>query len=127
MFFEFVGISGSSVSISVIDRTSVVIKCTFAFRYTVYAPVLDRLHVCPSAYYIQTDTRVQYLDARSQCACTIDRTSITMECTSRLLHSCTFFAYAGSHLLALERISAICTSKPEAGKYIVFFFVFLLF
>jgi hypothetical protein len=78
-------------------------------------PVLD----CTRAF--QTDAQVQSLDARAQCALTLDRTSMVIERTNRLLNSCT-------HTLdrivpSLERISAINCNRPEAAKYKVFDFL----
>jgi hypothetical protein len=124
VFFEFVGISRISVSVSAIDHTSVTIDRTATFRCSVCVPALDRLQVRGSAYQSQTDSRAQSLDARVQCALTIDHTYIAIECTSRLLHLC--MPMLDRTVPALECISTVSTSKLEVAKYIVFFFFWFI-
>jgi hypothetical protein len=75
---------------------------------------LNRTHA------FQINARVQSLDARAQCALTLDRASVVIECTSRLLNSCT---HTLNHIVpTLERISTISSNRPEAAKYKVFDF-----
>jgi hypothetical protein len=120
VFFEFVGISRISISVSAIDHTFVMIDRTTTFRCSVCVPALDRLQLRASAYQSQTDSRAQSLDARVQCALTIDHTYIAIECTSRLLHLC--MPMLDRTIPVLECISTVSTSKLEVAKYIVFYF-----
>jgi uncharacterized membrane protein YidH (DUF202 family) len=83
-------------------------------------PALDILQLRVSAHQTQIDARAQSLDARVQCALTIDRTFVAIERTSRLLYSSMFTL--DHTLLALERISTISNNKPEAPKYSIFNF-----
>jgi hypothetical protein len=118
--FEFVEVSGFSVFVSAIERSLLALEHTPALCCTVCVLALDRLQLRASTHQTQIDAHVQFLDARAQCALTIDGTSIVIEHTSKLLHSCTLTL---DHTLpALEHISAVNSNKPKAAKYSIFDF-----
>ena len=62
-----------------------------------------------------TVPQLHMIDTRAQCAFMLDRTSVAIECTSRLLISCTLTI--DRTLLALERTSANCTKTDQHLKF----------
>jgi hypothetical protein len=107
VFLSLLKFLGVSVFVSAIERSLLALEHTLALCCIVCASTLDKLQLHVSAHETKTDTRAQY-------ALTINRTSVTIKCTSVLLHSCTLML--DRTLPALERISAVSTNKPEAAK-----------
>ena len=104
------------VSVSAIDRTSVAIERTFAFRCIVCALALDRLNVRASAY-----------QTRPTLECSLWTLVCNALVRSSALASCFTFARLCS-VPTLEHISAVSTNKREAAIYsffIIFFYCYL--
>jgi hypothetical protein len=71
-------------------------------------------------------TRADIRPTVLQCTFNLNRTSIAIERTSKLLYSCTLMI--NHPLPALKHFSIVNSNKPEAAKYLVFnFFVLFLF
>jgi hypothetical protein len=107
----------NSVFVRAIEHKLLTLECTHAFCCTVCALALDSFQLRASAHHT---------DARAQCTFKLDRTSVAIECTNRILNSC--MLTLDCTVLVLELIFAVNSSKPEAAKYKVFdFFGLLLF
>jgi hypothetical protein len=111
----------NSISIRVIESKLLALERTHAFCCTVCALALDSFQLRASAH--QTDTQAQSLDARAQCNFMLDRTSVAIKCTSRLLNSCMLML--DRTVLVLERISAVNNSNQK--QLSTKFFIFLVY